>query len=117
VQRTNGGWRFVAGIIIFIHFLLPFFLLLMRPLKQDIHRLAAICAALLLLRVLDLYWNVGPQKQSDPHGGFVLSPLDVLAWLGIGGVWYAAFSHYLKRAPLLATSNENHGPVYGATEA
>jgi hypothetical protein len=117
VQRTYGGWRFVAGIIIFIHFLLPFFLLLMRPLKQDIHRLAAICAALLLLRVLDLYWNVGPQKQSDPHGGFVLSPLDVLAWLGIGGVWYAAFSHYLKRAPLLATSNENHGPVYGATEA
>ncbi len=34
VQRTYGGWRFVAGIIIFIHFLVPFFLLLMRPLES-----------------------------------------------------------------------------------
>jgi hypothetical protein len=117
VQRTYGGWRVVAGIIIFIHFLLPFFLLLMRPLKRDIHRLAAICAALLVLRILDLYWNVGPQKQSDPHGGFVLSPLDILAWIGIGGIWYAAFSHYLKRAPLLALPSESHGKIYGTSEA
>jgi hypothetical protein len=117
VQRSYGGWRVVAGIIIFIHFLLPFFLLLMRPLKADIHRLGAICAGLLLLRILDLYWNVGPQKQADPHGGFVLSPLDILAWIGMGGVWYAAFSHYLKRAPLLAISSENPGPIYGTSEA
>src|ERR1700722_996457 len=32
VQRTYGGWRFVAGIIIFIHFLVSFFFVLMRPL-------------------------------------------------------------------------------------
>jgi len=117
VQRTYGGWRVVAGIIVFIHFLIPFFLLLMRPLKQDIHRLGLICAALFLLRILDLYWNVGPQKQADPHGGFVLSPLDILAWVGIGGIWYAAFSRYLKRAPLLAISPENLGPIYGTSEA
>jgi hypothetical protein len=117
VQRTYGGWRVVAGIIIFIHFLLPFFLLLMRPLKANINRLGAICAALLLLRILDLYWNVGPQQQSDPHGGFVLSPLDILAWIGIGGIWYAAFSHYLKRAPLLALTSETHGQIYGTSEA
>jgi hypothetical protein len=117
VQRTYGGWRVLAGIIIFIHFLLPFFLLLMRPLKRDIHRLGMICLALLFLRVLDLYWNIGPQKQSDPHGGFVLSPLDILALVGIGGIWYSAFSHYLKRAPLLALPSESHGTIYGASEA
>ena len=113
VQRTYGGWRFVAGIIIFIHFLAPFFLLLMRPWKQDINRLGLLCAGLLVLRILDLYWNIGPQAQSDPHGGFVLSPLDVLAWVGIGGVWYAAFSYYLKKAPLLASPVE--GPSHGAS--
>jgi hypothetical protein len=116
VQRTWGGWRVVAGIIIFVHFLIPFFLLLMRPLKQDIARLGLICAALLVLRILDLYWNIGPQRQSDPHGGFILSPLDILAWIGIGGIWYSAFSYFLKRAPLLA-SRENHEPVYGISEA
>ena len=116
VQRTYGGWRVVAGIIIFIHFLLPFFLLLMRPLKRDINRLGAICAALLALRVLDLYWNIGPQAQSDPHGGFVLSPLDVLAWLGIGGLWYAAFSYFLRKAPPLALHVNDSGSTDGASE-
>jgi len=111
VQRTYAGWRILAGIIIFIHFLVPFFLLLMRPLKQNIHHLAIICAALFFLRILDLYWNVGPQKQDDPHGGFVLSPLDILAWIGIGGIWWTVFSHYLKRAPLLAPSSETETHV------
>jgi len=116
VQRTYGGWRFVAGVIIFIHFLVPFFLLLSRALKQDINRLGMLCAALLFLRILDLYWNIGPQVQSDPHGGFVLSPLDLLAWLGIGGVWYAAFSYFLKNAPLLAPPSGDDGSTYGASE-
>ncbi|HEX4054018.1 MAG TPA: hypothetical protein VHX86_07110 [Tepidisphaeraceae bacterium] len=116
VQRTYGGWRVVAGIIIFIHFLVPFFLLLMRPLKKDIHRLGMICAALLALRVLDLYWNVGPQAQEDPHGGFILSPLDILAWLGIGGIWYAVFSYFLAKAPPLALPRENPGSSYGTEQ-
>jgi hypothetical protein len=116
VQRTYGGWRVVAGIIVFVHFLVPFFLLLSRKLKADINQLGLLCAALLALRVLDLYWNIGPQVQTDPHGGFVLSPLDVLAWLGIGGLWYAAFSHLLKNAPLLALPAGDDETAYGASE-
>ncbi|HEY1921854.1 MAG TPA: hypothetical protein VGG44_03730 [Tepidisphaeraceae bacterium] len=116
VQRTYGGWRFVAGIIIFIHFLLTFFILLSRAMKRDINRLGLICAILLLLRVLDAYWNIGPLENNDPHGGFVLSPLDVLAWLGIGGLWYATFSRILKTAPLLALSTDEEGSTYGESE-
>jgi hypothetical protein len=89
----------------------------MRPLKQDINRLGMICAGLFVLRILDLYWNIGPQAQSDPHGGFVLSPLDVLAWVGIGGVWYAGFSYFLKKAPPLAVMAEEHGSNYGSSDA
>jgi hypothetical protein len=116
VQRTYGGWRVVGGIIIFIHFLLPFFLLLMRPLKEQINRLGWICAGLLLLRVLDLYWNVGPQAQADPHGGFILSPLDFIALIVIGAIWFAAFSYYLKRAPMLAAPAEDSERTDGASE-
>jgi hypothetical protein len=116
VQRTYGGWRVVAGLLIFIHFLAPLILLLMRPLKQDIRRLGVICAALLALRALDLYWNIGPQAQTDPHGGFVFSPLDVLAWLGIGGIWYACFSYFLKKTPPLALPVETDATHYGTTE-
>jgi hypothetical protein len=116
VQRTYGGWRIVAGIIIFIHFLATLFILLSRAMKRDIKRLGAICAVLLLLRILDVYWNIGPLERNDPHGGFVLSPLDVLAWLGIGGLWYAVFSRILKRAPLLALTSDDDESTYGASE-
>jgi hypothetical protein len=116
VQRTYGGWRLVAGIIIFIHFLLPFFLLLMRPLKENINRLGLICVGLLFLRILDLYWNIGPQAQTDPHGGFILSPLDLLTWIGVGGIWYATFLFFLSQAPLLAPV-EDRGTNYDASSA
>jgi hypothetical protein len=111
VQRTSGAWRIVAGIMIFIHFLLPFVLLLMRPIKQNINILATLCAGLILLRILDLYWMVGPQDQANPHGGFILSPLDILAFIGIGGIWWAAFSYHLKRAPVLAPTDETETQV------
>lgn len=114
VQRTYGGWRVVAGIIIFIHFLVPLMLLLMRPLKENIGRLGTICAALLLLRILDLYWNIGPQAQADPHGGFILSPLDFLAWLGVGGIWYSVFGYFLKQSPQIAAPEEAEDSTYDA---
>jgi hypothetical protein len=115
VQRTYGGWRIVAGIIIFIHFLATLLILLNRAMKRDIKRLGLICLILLFLRILDLYWNIGPLERSDPHRGFILSPLDVLAWLGIGGLWYTAFSRILRRVPLLALPIEE-GSTYGESE-
>jgi hypothetical protein len=106
-QRTYGGWRVLAGIIVYVHFLIPLVLLLNKPLKRNPHRLNIICAALFVLRILDDYWNSGPLVQTDVHGGFVLSPLDCLAWIGIGGLWFAVFSRILKNAPDLALPEEN----------
>ena len=113
VQRTYAGWRVIAGIIIFIHFLIPLILLMFRDIKRNINRLGALAVAMLALRVLDLYWNVGPLRQDDPHGGFSLSPLDVLAWMGIGGIWYGSFARVLARRPMLQpvenAEQESHG--------
>jgi hypothetical protein len=116
VQRTYRGWRVVAGILIFVHFVIPLLLLLQRPLKANLDRLGALCAVLFALRILDLYWTVGPQRFTDPRTGFVLSPLDILAWIGIGGLWYAAFSRSLARAPDLELSGETDGAWQPTTE-
>jgi hypothetical protein len=107
VQRTYGGWRFVASIIIFIHFLIPFFMLLSRDLKRDIRRLGIFCAALLALRVLDLFWDVSPLAQSDPHGGFRMSVWDPLLFIVIGAAWLATFRIFLRQAPDLIFSVES----------
>jgi hypothetical protein len=112
VARTYGGWRIVAGIIVFVHFLASLIMLLFRDLKQNINRLGIFCLALLALRVLDLYWTVAPMGR-DPHEGFVLSPLDILAWIGIGGIWYAAFSYFLNRTAPLALPVGDEQAAYG----
>ena len=85
----------------------PLLLLMFRDLKQNINRLATLAAALLLFRILDLYWNVGPLSQEDPHAGFSLSPLDCLAFIGIGGIWYAIFSRALAARPALEPVEES----------
>ena len=113
VARTYGGWRVVAGIIVFVHFLVPLIMLMFRSLKGDIRRLGLFCAAIFVLRILDLYWNVGPLGH-DIHYGFTLSPLDVLAWLGIGGLWFATFSWFLNRTPDLALEIKQEQENYGS---
>ena len=113
VQRTYGGWRAIAGIIIFIHFLTPLLLLMFRDIKQNINRLGILAAAMLGLRILDLYWNVGPLREDSTHAEFSISPLDILAWIGIGGIWLGGFVRVLAARPMLESvdtaEQESHG--------
>jgi hypothetical protein len=115
VQRTYGGWRFIAGVIIFIHFLVPLVLLLFRDLKKDPVKLALLCAALFALRILDLYWHMAPLAQNDVHGGFRMSAWDILLFLLIGAGWLAAFNYFIEFSPDLAFSAESE--VHGTSQA
>lgn len=105
IRRTDGGWRWVGAALIFFHFLVPFLLLLMRPLKRKLGRLALIAGGLLFMRVVEVIYWVTP---TDPHGAswgalqwFCAEAMNILAWLGIGGIWFLAFLWFLKDAPLL----------------
>ena len=116
VQRTYGGWRVVAGIIIFIHFLLPFFLLLMRPLKRDIHRLGAICAALLgpaSARSL-LEYRPADAERSARRIRFVAP--GCIGMAGHRRIVVRGVFLFPARAPLLALQVNDPGSTYGASE-
>jgi hypothetical protein len=106
IRRTDGGWRWVGGALMFLHFLVPFFLLLMRPLKRKIGRLALIAGGLMFMRVIDVLYWVTPSE--FPHEGawgamhyFYAEAMNILAWLGIGGIWFLAFLWFLKDRPIL----------------
>jgi hypothetical protein len=105
IRRTDGGWRWVGAALIFLHFLVPFLLLLMRPLKRKLGRLALIAAGLLFMRVVEVVYWVTP---TDPHGAswgalqwFGAEAMNILAWLGIGGIWFLAFLWFMKDRPIL----------------
>ena len=85
-------------VLIFGHFFLPFFLLLNRDLKRNPRTLAAIALLILVIRLADLFWLIGPA-----HGTTQVAVhwLDVVAPLTLGGLFVAVFLWQLGTRPIL----------------
>jgi hypothetical protein len=93
LQRTHGGWGVLAIALIVFHFFLPFTMLLMRRIKDRPGTIAIVTVIILLMRFVDVYWLVVPAHHPD-H--FYFSWMTLAAFLGIGGLWLAAFIWQLK---------------------
>ena len=96
--RTRGGWQWLAIALALFHFALPFVLLLSRDLKRRPQRLAAVAGWMLVMRWLDLVWQVEPAFSPER---FTFHWLYLAAPLAVGGLWVAAWAAELKRRPLL----------------
>jgi hypothetical protein len=96
--RRGGGWQAVGALLIFGHFALPFFLLLLRDVKENRRLLAGVAIGVLVMRWVDAYWHVEPAFSPEY---LTLHWLDVTATVGIGGVWLAVFLWQFGRRPLL----------------
>jgi hypothetical protein len=82
-RRTAGTWTAVTYVIVFGHFIVPFFVLLNRRLKRHPLVLAVIGAWVFAMQFLDVYWQVMPVFDTSgarPHW------LDLAAVLFVGGL-------------------------------
>ncbi len=102
VRRLQGGWQWVGLVLVLFHFALPFLLLLSRDLKRNARTLVKVAWAVLLMRLVDLFWLTAPQPGT---GGFRVHWMDLAAPVGIGGLWLAIFFGQLGRRPLLALND------------
>jgi hypothetical protein len=110
MSRSFGGWGAVAAILIVLHFALPFLLLLQRGVKRRLQVLSLVAGMLIVLSLVDVFWLVAPAYERE---GPRVTPLDVCAVVGIGGLWIASFFWQLKKRPLLPA----HDPRFeGALE-
>jgi hypothetical protein len=100
LPRSRGGWQWLALLIVIGEFLLPFALLLSREAKQTPRRLAAICACILVMNIVSIFWQVAPTFHP---GGLFVHWLDLAVLLAIGGLWFAVFLHLVKQRPLVAS--------------
>lgn len=98
LNRTAGGWWRVTQAVIGLQFLLPFFLLLQRPLKRNPRWLAWIALLVLVAHIIHDYWLIMPAFHKT---GFSIHWMDLAAPVAIGGIWIAAFLWMLQRRPLL----------------
>lgn len=60
IHRWEGGWEIFSFILIFGHFLIPYFALLSKPSKSNLKRLKIMSIWILLMHYVDLYWLVSP---------------------------------------------------------
>jgi len=98
VHRTQGGWQWIGLLLLVFHFTLPFLLLLSRGTKRSVYRLASVALAIIGMHLVDLFWLVMPAFHPT---GLYVHWLDVVAPLGMGGLWIAVFVWQLQRRPLL----------------
>jgi hypothetical protein len=82
-RRSAGTWTAVTYVIVFGHFVLPFFVLLNRRLKRRPAALAAAGVWIFVMQFVDVYWQVMPvhdQAGARPHW------IDLGAALFVGGL-------------------------------
>ncbi|HEV3331362.1 MAG TPA: hypothetical protein VG096_10295 [Bryobacteraceae bacterium] len=104
LERLRGGWQYVALVIVFGHFALPFALLLSRDLKRNFKLLSAIAVFILCMRVVDVYWQVMPDASKS---ALALSWMDFAALIGLGGIWLGFFLMQLEKRPLMPLNAED----------
>lgn len=98
LRRTAGGWAAIAVALIVLQFALPFVLLLSRTVKRQTAILCGVAVLVILMHLIELFWFVAPAFHTT---GLSLSWLDVLAPMGVGGLWFAAFLWQLQGRSLL----------------
>jgi hypothetical protein len=104
VRRLNGGWQYIGLSLVFLHFALPFALLLSREVKRSERLILRVCAIILVMRMVDLYWLVMPDYR---QGGFGVSWMDLATPIALGGIWLWAFTSQLNKRPLLPLRDPN----------
>jgi len=103
LRRLQGAWLPMAVLLLVFHFALPFALLLSRPLKRSARALAGVAGLMMLMRIVDLFWLVGPDLVGHgPEPAPVrVHWMDLAAVLGLGGLWLFLFARQARTAPVL----------------
>lgn len=105
IRRFSGGWGAIAVFLLLFHFVVPFLILLNRFVKRDPKWLQKVALWIIVVRLLDVYWLIEPsfyQHEFELHKQvFRVHWLDVVAPVGLFGVWIAVFVWQLKRFPIV----------------
>ncbi len=98
LRRLATSWGWLGVLLILLQFIVPFLLLLSKPLKRNALLLSGVVVILLIARVVDLMWIVMPGYYQH---GFRLHWLNFSVPAAMGGLWIGFFLWQLQRRPLM----------------
>jgi len=111
-HRLQTGWRAVAVLLVAFHFAVPFVVLLSRRVKREATMLARVAAAILIARLVDLFWLVAPEFH---HEGASISWLDVELPLSLASLWLGCFIWQLRGRAILPVYDPEFEETLGRT--
>jgi hypothetical protein len=104
-DRFDAGWAGLAiGLVVF-QFVVPFGLLLSKDVKCNSRSLAATAVLVLVMRLADALWTIGPVPSE--YTSFLSGAAWWDQWLilalpvGLGGLWLGVFVWQLQKRPLV----------------
>jgi hypothetical protein len=98
LDRGEGPWRIFGTAVVFLHFLLPFFILLSAKVKRSAKFLGSVAGFIIVIRAMEVCWAVIPSFHRE---GAQLVATDALAFVLMGAIWIGFFRWQLKQASLL----------------
>lgn len=112
IARSQGVWGAIGLLLILFHFAFPFLILLMQDFKRKAKWLAALAIFILFMRVVDMFYIIGPSPMIGDisnhelheallHVGFRFSIWYIVGPIAVGGFWMASFIHQLRKRPLM----------------
>jgi hypothetical protein len=104
LHRWEGSWKTISTVIIFGHFVIPFFMLSFRSVKRNRSLLTFFAAWILVMHYIDMYWLIMPSLH-DHNAHF--SWIDVTAVIGIGGIICGLLWQRLGSASLVPVNDPN----------
>src|SRR5438552_3045006 len=99
LHRLQTGWRFVGLTLVLFHFAAPFVLLLSRAVKREPNTVVKVAAAILIARLVDLFWLIAPEFHTT---GLHVSWLDAVLPASLFALWLGCFVWQLGGPAILA---------------
>jgi hypothetical protein len=114
LHRLQTGWRLVAIMLVVFHFAVPFVLLLSRAIKRDPGLIVKVALAILVARLIDLFWLVAPEFHTT---GISIGWMDLVVPATLILLWLGCFTWQLRGRAILPVYDpqfeEALGPILG----
>lgn len=108
LNRMRGIWGAIGLLLIFFHFAFPFLVLLQQDFKRKARWLAGLAIFILVMRLIDMYYLIGPSIRINGERYDFLTSfswLDIVAPIAVGGIWLWWFFGELIKRPLVPVND------------
>ncbi|MGE4233429.1 MAG: molybdopterin oxidoreductase [Bacteriovoracia bacterium] len=96
ILRLNSGWLGYSGVLLLVHFILPFFLLIRRGAKRNENWLKKMAILMLIAQWMDIYYLVMPVFfKAGPVFGWI----EIGVFLGFLGLFGLSVGSFLSKVP------------------